>query len=87
MGPAPIGGIYHKPRKEEFTEYLRHQFQTSKAICRTSRLILREPEGGVEWGGVWVKRKFGTFSGKKRSRKIGSFTGKLERSRRFQVGF
>lgn len=29
MGPAPQGGIYHKPGTEDFTKNWRHQSQTS----------------------------------------------------------
>lgn len=29
MGPAPESGVYHKPRKEDFTEYRRHGSQRS----------------------------------------------------------
>lgn len=29
MGPAPQGGIYHKPGTEDFTNNRRHQSQTS----------------------------------------------------------
>ena len=37
MGPAPICGIYHQPRKIEFTENWRHESQTSKPRNSASR--------------------------------------------------
>lgn len=39
MGPAPICGIDHKPRKEEFTENWRHESQTSKPKHSASRCL------------------------------------------------
>jgi len=39
MSPAPICGIYHKPRNEEFTENWRHESQTSKPRYSASRCL------------------------------------------------
>lgn len=37
MGPAPEGGVYHKPREEDFTDYWRHESQTSSTVYFASK--------------------------------------------------
>lgn len=38
MGPAPKGGVYHKPREEDFTDYWRHESQTSRKRYYASKI-------------------------------------------------
>lgn len=38
MGPAPECGIYHTPRKKDFTENWRHESQTSRTVSLALRL-------------------------------------------------
>jgi hypothetical protein len=38
VGPAPKDGVYHKPREEDFTDYWRHESQTSRKIYYASKI-------------------------------------------------
>lgn len=33
MGPEPKSRVYHQTRKEDFTEYRRHESRTSRTRC------------------------------------------------------